>query len=509
MKPNKIICVTFKLVLFSFFLLQGTGCFSPDEQSSSTPQDQGLEEHAHNEAEVHDEHDHDLHDHDEADHDDDHVESDGHAEEHAHNEAEVHDEHDHDLHDHGEADHDDDHVEPDGHAEEHAHNEAEIHDEHDHDLHDHDETGAGEEHPESDEHAEEGLLHLSKAEMKNMGIEFTQAAPGTLTIELDVPGEIRLNADRQANIVPRLSGIVKEVMKSVGDPVTKGEVMAVIESRDLADARSFFHAARESVTLAEANYAREERLWKKKISAEQEYLTAKQELSEARIELESAKQKLLTLGFSSKYLEDHPHDLSEVLTAFNVTAPFDAKVIEKEITLGELLQEDTVAFVVADLSTVWVDLSIYQKDLPFVYEGQSISITGGRGIPDAEGTITYLSPVISEETRTALARVILPNPEGHFRPGLFVTASLVGEEIPVPLVVPKSALQNLEGETCIFIRHEGDFKHQPVTIGKTTKTHVEVTSGLKAGQYYVSQGSFELKAKIVTSTMDSHAGHGH
>jgi cobalt-zinc-cadmium efflux system membrane fusion protein len=470
MKLKKIIFLTFKLVLFAFFLLQGAGCFSPDEQSSSTLQDQGAEEHVHTEAEVHDDHDHDLH---------------------------------------NEADHNGDHVAADGHAEEHVHNEAEVHDDHDHDLHDHDEAGDGEEHPESDEHAEEGLIHLSKAEMKNMGLQIVQAAPGTLTIELDVPGEIRLNADRQANIVPRLSGIVKDVMKSVGDPVRKGEVMAVIESRDLADARSFFHAARESVTLAEANYAREERLWKKKISAEHEYLTAKQELSEARIAMESAKQKLLTLGFSSNYLEDHPHDLSEVLTAFNVTAPFDAKVIEKDITLGELLQEDTVAFVVADLSTVWVDLSIYQKDLAFVHEGQLISITAGRGIPDATGTITYLSPVISEETRTALARVILPNPEGHFRPGLFVTASLAGEEIPVSLVVPKSALQNLDGETCIFIKQDGDFKQQPVTIGKTSKTHAEVTSGLKAGQYYVSQGAFELKAKIVTSTMDSHAGHGH
>ncbi len=164
---------------------------------------------------------------------------------------------------------------------------------------------------------------------------------------------------------------------------------------------------------------------------------------------------------------------------------------------------------VADLSTVWVDLSIYQKDLAFVHEGQSISITAGHGIPDAKGIITYLSPVISEETRTALARVILPNPEGHFRPGLFVTASLAGEEIPVSLLVPKSALQNLEGETCIFIKNQGDFKQQPVTIGKTSKTHAEVTSGLKAGQYYVTQGAFELKAKIVTSTMDSHAGHGH
>jgi cobalt-zinc-cadmium efflux system membrane fusion protein len=452
--------------------LQGTGCFSPDEQSSTTLQNQELEEHAHNE-------------------------------------AEVHDEHDHDLHDHGETDHDDDHVKSGGHAQEHADSKSDVHDEDDHDLNDHDEAGEGEEHPESDDHAEEGLIHLSESEMKNMGIELAQAAPGTIEIELNVPGEIRLNADHKVNIVSRLTGIVKEVTKSVGDSVLTGETMAIIESRELADARSSLHAAHDRFELAALNFKREERLWEKKISSEQDYLNAKQELSEARIELESAKQKLLTLGFSNSYVETLPHDPKEVLTDLKVTAPFSGKVIERNITLGELLQEDTVAFVVADLNTVWVDLSIYQKDLPFVHEGQSISITAGRGIPDAKGIITYLSPVISEETRTALARVILPNPEGHFRPGLFVTASLAGEEIPVSLLVPKSALQNLEGKTSIFIQHQGDFKQQPVTIGKTTKTHAEVTSGLKAGQYYVTQGAFELKAKIVTSTMDSHAGHGH
>jgi cobalt-zinc-cadmium efflux system membrane fusion protein len=460
MKPLKRILLILETALPILILFTGMSCSNPDNQKKASDRNPSGEEHIHTEDEVHEDHDHGLHD--ESEHDEEH------ADEHVHEEDEVHDEHDHELHD--EADH----------AEEHA-----------------------------GDHAEEGLVHLSKAEMKNLGIEIVQAQPGTLKIELSFPGEIRLNADRQANIVPRLSGIVKEVMKSVGDPVTTGEVMAVIESRDLADARAFFHAAMERVTLAKANYAREERLWKKKISAEQEYLTAKQALSEARIELESAKQKLLALGFSSKYLEEHPHDLSEVLTEFNVTAPFDGKVIEKDITLGELLQEDTVAFVVADLSTVWVDLSIYQKDLPFVREGQSVSISPGRGIPDVEGTISYLSPVIAEETRTALARVVLPNPEGYFRPGLFITANLVGEDIPVPLIVPKSTLQNLDGETCVFIKHLDGFKSQPVSIGRTSRTHAEIISGLKKGQFYVANGAFEIKAKIITSTMDSHAGHGH
>lgn len=392
---------------------------------------------------------------------------------------------------------------------EHLHGADEVHDDHDHDCNDHDEADHDEYHAASDDQSEEGIVHLSTAEMEKMGIELLEAQPGRLNIELSVPGEIRLNADRTANIVPHLTGIVRTITKSVGDAVARGETMAIVESRELADKRSSLHASHDRLELAELNFQREERLWNKKISSEQDYLYARQELSQARIELESAKQKLLTLGFSNEYVETLPHDPKEVITDLKVSAPFSGRVIERNITLGELIQENTVAFVIADLSTVWVDLSIYQKDLPFVREGQGVVISPGRGIADAAGIISYLSPVVAKETRTALARVVLPNPDGHFRPGLFITATLAGDELPVPLMVPKAALQNLDGETCVFIRHLDGFKAQPVTIGRTDKIHAEVASGLRPGQSYVAQGAFEIKAKIVTSTLDSHAGHGH
>ena len=137
-------------------------------------------------------------------------------------------------------------------------------------------------------------------------------------------------------------------------------------------------------------------------------------------------------------------------------------------------------------------------------------IVAGRDIPDTKGKISYISPVINEETRTAIARIILPNPGGHWRPGLFVTAQFIGEGIPVKTLITKSAIQNLEDKTCVFIYHPGEgFEPQEITVGLTDKTHAEIISGLKAGQRYVAKGAFELKAKIVTSTLDSHAGHGH
>ena len=185
-------------------------------------------------------------------------------------------------------------------------------------------------------------------------------------------------------------------------------------------------------------------------------------------------------------------------------------MIKKDITLGEELKEDTVAFIIADLSTVWADLSIYQKDLTFVREGQEVLISAGRDIPDTKGKIAYISPIINEETRTAIARVILSNPEGHWRPGLFVTAQFIGEGIPVKTLVAKSALQTLGDKTCVFIYHPGEgFEPQEITVGLTNKTHAEIISGLKAGQRYVTKGAFDLKAKMVTSTLGGHAGHGH
>ena len=402
------------------------------------------------------------------------------------------------------------HYEPEVH-DDHLHDENEIHDEHDHDelIHDEHEDGDDCDDDEHEEHIDEDIIHLTDAEMKGLGIEIATASPGKLQIQLSFPGEIRINADKMANVVPRMQGVVREVKKNLGDTVRSGEVMAIIESRELADARASFHAALERVALAEANYKREERLWKKKITAEQEYLDAKKAIAEARIELTSAEQKLLALGFSTKYLKDIPHDPNEILTKYEIIAPFDGRVIKKDITLGEVLREDNVAFIVADLSTVWVDLSIYQKDLIYVREGQRVLISAGQGIPDAEGVIFYLGHIVSDETRTALARVTLPNKEGQWRPGLFVTARLVKEETPVPLLIPKSALQNLEGEACVFVHHREGFKTQNVSVGRTNKTHAEIVSGLKVGQSYVTKGAFELKAKIVTSTLDSHAGHGH
>jgi cobalt-zinc-cadmium efflux system membrane fusion protein len=195
------------------------------------------------------------------------------------------------------------------------------------------------------------------------------------------------------------------------------------------------------------------------------------------------------------------------LTQYAITAPFDGTIIERHIALGEVLQDDTAVFVVADLHTVWVDLRVYPKDLPLVRLGQAAVISAGHGMPDAAGTIAYVGPVVGAKTRTALARVVLPNPAGHWRPGLFVTARVDVENHEVSFLVPKTALQTVDDQPTVFIQTPEGFVPQPVTLGHTNDTSIEVTSGLTPGQRYVTRGAFTLKAQLAKGSFGD--GHNH
>ena len=361
--------------------------------------------------------------------------------------------------------------------------------------------GKGEEkvHAGEDGHGDEKAIRLTEAQRKEFGIELATAGSGTLAVQVELPGEIVPNADRVAHVVPRIPGVVREVRKVLGDHVRKGEILLVLDSK------AAFLSAREKLDLAQANFDREEDLWKKKISPTQDYLQAKQAISEARIELRSAEQKLHALGFSDAYLAQLPSQPDVSYTRCEVIAPFDGTIIEKRVSLGEAHKEDAEMFLIADLSSVWVNLGVYQKDIPSVRVGQPVVVSAGHGIPDMTGEISYVGPLVGEQTRTATARVVLPNRGGQLRPGLFVTGRVTLSTVPVPILVPKTALQTMDEKTVVFVKDEDGFEPRTVVVGRSNGTHVEITSGLKPGQKFVSAGAFTLKAQLAKGSF----GDGH
>ncbi len=364
------------------------------------------------------------------------------------------------------------------------------------------------EHAENDEHAEEKVVHLSEADIETFGIEVATAGSGKLKVQISLPGEVSVDPNRVAHIVSRVPGVVRQVRKKLGECVQTQEIMAVLESSELSESQSAYLVAKEQVALAETTFQREEKLWKQKVSSEREYLEAKQALTKARIELEVADQQLHALGFSEEYVKSLSFHQGVSLTRYEILSPFDGTVIEKHITLGEVLRDDSEAFTITDLSFVWVNLTVYQKDLPYVHIGQPVTIISRQGNLVSSGTVSYISPILFEETRTATARVVLNNVEGHWRPGLFVTARVTVEETDIPILVQKTALLTMDNETAVFVRTEEGFELKPVELGRQNETHVEIISGLEPGRQYVSSGAFTLKSELNKASFGGE-GHGH
>lgn len=315
---------------------------------------------------------------------------------------------------------------------------------------------------------------------------------------LTLPGQVTLNGEAVAHVTPRVGGIAREVKSRIGDQVKRGEVLALIDSRELSEISREARSSRERVKLADANLTRIERLYKDGIVPEKEYLAAKQAYAEAKIEEESAAQMLATTGTGGG-------------GTYKLVAPIDGTVIEKHMTLGEVIKDDQPAFVIADLSTLWIDVTIYSKDLAWVAVGQPVRIRAEGIKQPAAGKISFLSATATGEARTTSARVLLDNATGAWKPGLFVVAEIAIERIKAGVVVPEDAVQTLEGRSVVFVEHGDGFRAQPVRVGHVgldaegRAKFVEIESGLEAGARYVSKGSFPLKAELAKGS----AGHEH
>jgi membrane fusion protein, heavy metal efflux system len=157
---------------------------------------------------------------------------------------------------------------------------------------------------------------------------------------------------------------------------------------------------------------------------------------------------------------------------------------------------------------VWIDLSVFQKDLVSIRKGQGVVIASDTALPEASGEIAYMGPIVGEETRTALARVVLPNDGGMWRPGMFVTARIAVNDVSVPVAVPKSALVTIDGQTKVFLANDDAFEPVTVKVGRADATQVEILDGLASGTAYVTQGGFHLKAELDKAAF-AHSGHAH
>lgn len=382
-------------------------------------------------------------------------------------------------------DHSDDHGKEskDAHGDEKEHSDEEEHgDEH---AHEQGEKGHGDE--AAGGHDEEGKLELSAEQIGAAGIELAVAAPKSMSTSVTFPGEIRFDEDRTAHVVPRVSGIVEEVKVELGQAVKKGQVLAVIASQQISDMRSELQAAQRRLELARLTLQREKKLWEDKISAEQDYLLARQAYQEADISAANGRQKLSAIGASLKGSAGNRYEL---------IAPFDAVVVEKHLAIGEVVDAASSAFTLSDLSRVWATFGATPKDLNKVMVGRQVTVSAPELNAHVDGRISYVGSLLGEQTRAAVVRVVVANPEGAWRPGLFVSIDVKAEHAQAGVSVPESAVQSIEDKPSVFVRNPQGFDIKPVKVGRRDGGYVEILSGLAAGEQVAAAGSFILKSEL-------------
>ncbi|MEO6212337.1 MAG: efflux RND transporter periplasmic adaptor subunit [Vicinamibacterales bacterium] len=342
----------------------------------------------------------------------------------------------------------------------------------------------------------EGKVQLGADQVKSAGITVNTVGPRAMETIVELPGEVKADDTRVAHVVPRLQGVVTDVRKKAGDRVARGDVMAVLSSRELADAKSDYLKAAHHLAFNRVTLEREESLWRKKISPERDYLEARRAVDEAELNMQLAGQTLRVLGVATAALPNLGSAPAESLARYEIRAPLAGTVVERNVTIGESVTADAQIFTVADLSTVWVEISVYAKDLGAVRQGQSaVVVSTDLGI-EANGRIDFVGRLVGEETRTAIARLSLPNPAGLWRPGLFATVKLVREQTAIPIAVSVDAIQTFRDWQVVFIKFGDWFEARPLQLGRSDGEWVEVLSGLKAGDQYAATNSFAVKAEI-------------
>lgn len=327
---------------------------------------------------------------------------------------------------------------------------------------------------------------------------------------LRLTGHVQLDKTRVVEVVPTGSGRVKRIEKLLGQKIRKADVLAVIHSADLGQAKAQFLEVQAKVELATATFKREKGLHQKGISSEADYLGALNGLRAAEANYSAVEKRLRLFGLTDEQIaaiKDERED--EHFAELVLRAPQAGTIIAQNISVGTLVDTTTSVYTIADLSNVWVWCDLYEKDLAVLHEQSSTGepITAKVRVKAFEdtafdGVVDLIGSLVDEHTRTIRVRVQVRNEEGKLKPGMFAEA-----EIVVPLkgqitAVPATAVLSDEGKTFVFQHWKDDlWLRRDVVVGRSQGRFVEILAGVPRGTRVVTGGAFMLKSDVLREKM--------
>jgi cobalt-zinc-cadmium efflux system membrane fusion protein len=339
-------------------------------------------------------------------------------------------------------------------------------------------------------------------------------SPQSITGSINATGKILVPEDRTAIIGPVNPGRIVRLYAGQGTRVRKGQKLADLESADidqaesdylkaLADAENARRTAAAEIKLAQETYDRTKTLYEKTIvpgknlqSAEHDLEVAKaaaeSSIAGTKAALQAARRKLLVLGLSDATINSL-NSKSDLSSVFSLNAPIDGIVIERNATIGASVNTDASLFKIIDISRVWVDANVFEKDLERVRNGQEVSLTVP-AFPGSKfsGRVIFVSSVVDPDSRTIKVRTEVTNIDDRLKPDMFANVQIVTDLDRKAISVPQSAVLDDGGKSVVFIAEGNGYAKRVVTAGIKGNDRVEILDGLAAGDKVVVKGNYLL-----------------
>lgn len=338
---------------------------------------------------------------------------------------------------------------------------------------------------------EEGVVRLTARQIAAAGIEIVRPAAGGAGI-LTLPATVESDPEATQVVSAAIGGRIVALNRNLGQAVRRGEIMAVIESRDAAGLRAEVEAAGARAALARSTLDREERLFELKVSPERDLIAARTAMTEANIALRLAQQQLAAAGVGGG-----------ALNRIGVTAPIGGQVTARSVVLGQTVAPDAELFRVANLGRVAINVALSPEDAGKVHAGTPVEVRAGDR--RAQARLAFVSPVLDEATRLVPAVALLDNGAALWRPGEPVTVMVAAGPASDAITITESALQTVEGKTVVFVRTAEGFRAVPVAVTNRGGGQATVT-GLSGREQIAGKGSFTLKAELGKGEAE-HGGH--
>jgi membrane fusion protein, heavy metal efflux system len=348
-----------------------------------------------------------------------------------------------------------------------------------------------------------GRITLSAEESSRVGVVVQPVTRSDFRTHRDFPAIVQPNQRNMAEITALVRGRVVEVYGELGQEVKGNAPLAILYSSDLGLAQSAYLKAKAKLHVAEQAFERAQFLLQEQVIGEAELQRRQAELLSNQAEANESHDRLKLLGMNDEEFR-RLESSRKIRSVVPIVAPFAGRIIVRKLTRGEVVETTDNLFVIADLSEVWVQANIPEKDISFAH---SIHASGDRqaevrinAYPKEvfRGTITYVGDVLDPVTRTMQLRIELPNRDGRLKPEMFATIRLFSEAQPDQLAVPEAALQRDQGRTFVFVQRSlNEYELREVHVGESNGTVTAILGGLNEGEPVVTHGAFVLKSELL------------